>query len=77
MLWIRQFKVDQTFLGNRKIVHGHTPTPFPVIRENVADPATQVINIDGGCVYKHIPEFGYLTALNLDTLELHGIPNRD
>jgi serine/threonine protein phosphatase 1 len=43
----------------------------------VADPATQVINIDGGCVYKHIPEFGYLTALNLDTLELHGIPNRD
>jgi serine/threonine protein phosphatase 1 len=77
MLWIRQFKVDKAFLGNRKIVHGHTPTPFARIQQNVADPDALVVNIDGGCVYKHIPEYGHLTALNLDTRELHGLPNRD
>ncbi len=77
MLWIRQFKVEKAFLGERKIVHGHTPTPFPGIQQNLTDPSALVINIDGGCVYKHIPEFGHLTALNLDTLELHVLPNRD
>ena len=77
MLWIRQFKVDAAFLGDRKIVHGHTPTPFTRIQQNLADPASQVINIDGGCVYKQLPELGHLTALNLDTRQLHLTPNRD
>jgi serine/threonine protein phosphatase 1 len=77
MLWIRQFKVDKAFLGNRKIVHGHTPTPYTRIQQNLADPDSLVINIDGGCVYTHIPEYGFLTALNLDTRELHVLPNRN
>jgi serine/threonine protein phosphatase 1 len=77
MLWIRHFKADKAYLGHRRIVHGHTPTPFPKIQQNLADPDSLVINIDGGCVYKHTSDFGYLTALNLDTRQLHVLPNRD
>jgi serine/threonine protein phosphatase 1 len=77
MLWIRQFQVDEAFLGSRKIVHGHTPTALIKIQQNVANPQTRVINIDGGCVYKSNRGFGHLTALNLDTGQLHTLPNRD
>jgi serine/threonine protein phosphatase 1 len=77
MLWIRQFTVDPSFLGDRKIVHGHTPTPLATIRQNVANPGSSVYNIDGGCVFKHIPGYGYLTALNLDTRQIYSLPSRD
>lgn len=77
MLWIRQFTVDAAFLGDRRIVHGHTPTPASRIRQNVANPLAQVFNIDGGCVYKHRPELGNLTALDLDSRQLHVLPNCD
>jgi serine/threonine protein phosphatase 1 len=77
MLWIRQFTVDTAFLGERKIVHGHTPTPYTRICQNVADPKAQVFNIDGGCVYKHHSELGFLTALDLDTRQLHVLANCD
>jgi len=77
MLWIRNFPVDKEFLGNRKIVHGHTPTPMQKIAQSVKSKA-QVINIDGGCVYtSRMSGLGYLTALNLDTLEFYSVPNQD
>ncbi|MGV3504646.1 MAG: metallophosphoesterase family protein [Adhaeribacter sp.] len=77
MLWIRQFTVDTAFLGDRRIVHGHTPTPHTRIGQNLADPKARVFNIDGGCVYKNHPEFGFLTALDLDTRQLHVLANCD
>jgi len=77
MLWIRNFPVVKEFLGNRKIVHGHTPTPVQKIAQSVKNKA-QVINIDGGCVYtSRMSGLGYLTALNLDTFEFHSVPNQD
>ncbi len=76
MLWIRNFPVDQKFLGDRRIVHGHTPTPVNRIHGSVSL-HSQVINIDGGCVYKQVPGLGYLTALNLDSLELHVVSNQE
>jgi len=77
MLWIRNFPVDQAVLGNRRIVHGHTPTPVQKIAQSIADKA-QVINIDGGCVYTdRMPGLGFLTAINLDTFAFYSVPNQD
>jgi serine/threonine protein phosphatase 1 len=76
MVWIRNFKINQKILGHRKIVHGHTPTPATFIAKQVADPAAKVYNIDGGCVYHQVPKLGHLTALNLDSLDLHKVPYR-
>ena len=77
MIWIRNFIVDQKIVGNRKIVHGHTPTPANKIYQTTTNPNVQVINIDGGCVYKQVPGLGYLTALDLDSLELHVVQNQE
>ncbi|RNI25032.1 metallophosphoesterase family protein [Rufibacter latericius] len=75
MLWTRDFEVDKKKLGNRRIVHGHTPISLNEIASTLRKPVSPVINIDGGCVFDS--RFGYLTALNLDTLELHALKNRE
>ncbi|ALJ00841.1 metallophosphoesterase family protein [Rufibacter tibetensis] len=75
LLWAREFEVDRFKLGNRRIVHGHTPITLNQIKFSLNKPVSKVINIDGGCVFKS--RMGYLTALNLDTLELLTVPNRE
>ncbi len=75
LLWSRDFEVDKRKLGNRKIVHGHTPITLDQMKASLVKPVPDVINIDGGCVFKG--RMGYLTALNLDTLELHTVANRE
>ncbi|WP_190300385.1 metallophosphoesterase family protein [Rufibacter hautae] len=75
MLWIRDFEPDLKMMGGRRIVHGHTPTYLTEIAASVKKPVSDVINIDGGCVFTS--RLGYLTALNLDTLELHSLKNRE
>ena len=62
MLWIRDFRFDSEKLGQKAVIHGHTPKSLNDILMN-SDSNT--INIDGGCVYKHIPELGNLIALNV------------
>ena len=72
MLWIRYFPVDKRKLGNRKIIHGHTPRPL----EEVVNPESEdVFNIDSGCVYRDRPGHGYLTAINLTDREWMAVKN--
>jgi serine/threonine protein phosphatase 1 len=75
LLWTRQTIVDKKILGNRKVIHGHTPVPLTVIREAVDDPEADDINIDGGCVYTMYRSLGYLAALDLDKWELMWVKN--
>jgi serine/threonine protein phosphatase 1 len=63
MLWIRDFKPDHTYLGNRLLVHGHTPVDHDYLE---SQSLSGVINVDGGCVYRHIPGMGHLFALELN-----------
>jgi len=62
MLWIREFTVDKQKLGDRKIIHGHTPRPLEAIVNPERD---DVYCLDAGCVYKDRPGHGYLVARNL------------
>ncbi|MEL6944805.1 MAG: metallophosphoesterase family protein [Bacteroidota bacterium] len=70
MLWMRNWylKIDYAWLGQKMIVHGHTPisrTAMEAQLEKVDQ--LRVINIDGGCVFKDIrPQQGWLVALDLD-----------
>ncbi|EPZ43806.1 hypothetical protein [Alicyclobacillus acidoterrestris] len=58
LLWSRNMEfIPQEYRDNKRIVHGHTPVPNPLI-------LVDRINIDTGCVYG-----GHLTALSLDALE--------
>jgi len=72
MLWERDFYADQNFLGNKKVVHGHTIHTLSDIRAAI-DSNKSIIPLDNGC-YKglswDIGVMGNLCALNLDTFEL-------
>lgn len=84
MLYIRGYEVDRSRIGNRIIVHGHTPVGIDVIKKDLANrEQTGRINLDNGCVLDYAPDptksgdFGRLCALDLDTLELIIQPNLD
>jgi serine/threonine protein phosphatase 1 len=72
MLWIRNFSIDKHKLGVRIIVHGHTPKPLVEIFN---PPRENVINIDGGCVYRDRPGHGHLVAINLPDQEWFAVRN--
>jgi serine/threonine protein phosphatase 1 len=68
MLWTRDMKIDKQKLGNRLIVHGHTPLPLDSILSQNQQGA---VNIDGGCVYHKAKGYGYLVAYNLTEGTFH------
>lgn len=66
MLWARDFDPFQAKLGNKILIHGHTPTTIDFILNQTGN----CINIDGGCVfYKKRKNMGYLIALILDDMK--------
>jgi len=74
MLWTREEQYDEKSYSNMKIIHGHSPIPKEQIKQTIK---TKNMNIDSGCVYTHIPNLGYLTAINLNTFELIIVKNID
>lgn len=71
MMWIRGAIADKKFLGNKKIIHGHTPVPLERIQESLS---TNMIDIDAGCVYKWREGMGNLAALDVDAMKLVHCP---
>jgi serine/threonine protein phosphatase 1 len=54
MIWIRDWydKINYAWLGNRVIIHGHTPQSVEVtIAQNSVLTRDRVLNIDCGCVF--------------------------
>ncbi|UYZ65236.1 metallophosphoesterase family protein [Hymenobacter weizhouensis] len=74
MLNIKEFVLDASRLGGRRLLHGHVPTLTTEVQKQVDEPAGAIC-LDTGCVYRHNPELRHLAALNLDTLELTLQPN--
>lgn len=73
MLWIRNWYIDLDleWLGQRYIVHGHTPTPQPNIQKMFQQfDDLRVINIDAGCVYQRTG-YGQLCAVDLSNRHLY------
>jgi len=71
MIWIRHWydNIDRQWLGDRIIVHGHTPTRQLEIKRSVKElDEIPALDIDAGCVFESFG-FGHLCALNLDTKE--------
>ena len=63
MLWARHWykKFDPDWLGNRILIHGHTPKPKRHIEESIFHlRKLPILNIDAGCY-----TYGHLCALDL------------
>lgn len=63
MLWQRIKVTDQAVLGDRIMIHGHTPIPLDQILSQTAN----CRNLDGGCVFApRRKDLGYLVAYLLE-----------
>lgn len=75
LLWSRnwQDKIDRNWLGDKIVIHGHTPTPRILIEFQLeVIHRIPAIDIDAGCVYTHAAHsgLGYLCAFNMDQRSL-------
>jgi serine/threonine protein phosphatase 1 len=77
MLWIRNMDYKTNKIGNKTIVHGHTPIPLSIIKSNIALVESKILNVDAGCVYNDLPGYGILASFDLDTRELFSMENID
>jgi len=74
MLWIRYWtdRINKRWLGNRKIIYGHTPITETRIRADAAIiDKLQFLNIDCGCYYSHKEDKGKLCAFELKSQQLY------
>jgi serine/threonine protein phosphatase 1 len=69
MVWSRRESYSNPVFEGKTIVHGHTPIPLQVCREELMS-GNRVINIDTGCVYDKSGGYGHLTGIELYTMEL-------
>lgn len=80
MVWIRRWysNIDYTWLGNRIIVHGHTPLEKMEIEKMLEGLGqSHVINIDAGCYLKDYQGYGHLCAFELNGRKLYFQENID
>ena len=76
LLWQRDMKIDYSKLGDRVIVHGHTPQPFSATETQLRELANKkVINIDNGCVFNQNENLGRLTAVDMTNGGLYSVQN--
>jgi serine/threonine protein phosphatase 1 len=78
MLWANDNSImNQAWLGNRIIVHGHRIRTRQRIQKNIQGLHTfPVIGIDNGCVYPY-EDYHHLCAVELTSMELYFQENID
>lgn len=79
MIWERHWysKVDKTWMGNRVILHGHTPTKIDeILKMYEGMDHSHALILDSGCVYR-LPGMHQLTAFDMTNRELHFQENVD
>ncbi|HKK10732.1 MAG TPA: metallophosphoesterase family protein [Bacteroidales bacterium] len=70
MLWIKDFEVDSSKIGGRKVIHGHTPVSHEFILETIERKEFGFIDLDNGVYMEGRNGFGNLMAFNLETKQL-------
>ena len=76
MLNIKTIDPPKGMLQGKKIVRGHVPQQLTNTLAAI-EQSSEVISIDGGCVYYNNIEFGNLWALDLHSLQIVYQPNID
>ncbi|MEO8416876.1 MAG: metallophosphoesterase family protein [Ginsengibacter sp.] len=71
MLWTRDIEPYENALGNKILVHGHTPRSL----HHIIHQKGNCINIDGGCVYHEHRHLGNLISISLPGKEFIVVRN--
>jgi serine/threonine protein phosphatase 1 len=83
MIWIRNWyaQINYEWLGDRIIIHGHTPLAKTAIEEQLRRlPQQQYLDIDNGCVYHPAGQsrgLGALCAFDMTHQQLYFEENRE
>lgn len=77
MTKIRDFQVDYSKSGNRKIIHGHVQLSLDFIKSTIKDENSTFIGLDNGCIHRKRIGMGNLIALEINTMQLEIQPNID
>ncbi|MEM7106021.1 MAG: metallophosphoesterase family protein [Bacteroidota bacterium] len=81
LMWVRRWydNIDYEWLGNRYIIHGHTPVGRNTIREMLDQfDVNRYLNIDNGCFRVHeSKDKGALCAIDLTNRKLYFQNNVD
>lgn len=76
MLNIREMELRPEKIGNKIIIHGHTPLPWKAIKSKIKNEVRDVeYNLDAGCVYPEYKDYGRLMALDLDNWKVFSQKN--
>lgn len=76
MIWESRFSYSNPVFTNTRIIHGHRPKQLDYVRSMISQ-NSQVIPIDTGCVYGREMNYGYLSALEINTMELISVEKMD
>lgn len=80
MLWARNWypTINKDWLGNRIVIHGHTPITTSHIESQLKQIETkQYLDIDAGCYAKNKAGFGHLCAFDMSNQKVIFQPNID
>lgn len=75
MIWESRFIYENPVLLGKTIIHGHRPKYIDFVKKLIQE-KSNVIPIDTGCVYEKELGYGFLSALEVNTMKLLSIPNR-
>ncbi|NMC41900.1 MAG: serine/threonine protein phosphatase [Bacteroidales bacterium] len=76
MIWESRFSYSNPVFANTRIIHGHRPKQLEYVR-NMVSQNNQVIPIDTGCVYGSEMNRRYLSALEINTMEIISVEKMD
>lgn len=80
MMWSRNWEahVDMDWLGNRRIIYGHTPQTKSQVEFHLKHlPKQQLLNIDAGCYGTYVAGYGHLVAFDMTNEVIHFQENID
>ena len=74
MIWESKPEYQNPVFKGTTIIHGHRPKTVEYVKKMINE-KSGVIPIDTGCVYSRESGYGYLSALEVNTMELISVSN--
>jgi serine/threonine protein phosphatase 1 len=76
MIWQSKTGYSNPVFKGKRIIHGHRPKTIAYVTKMMSD-GSNVIPIDTGCVYDEEDDYGYLSAIEINSMELISIKRVD
>lgn len=73
MIWESRESYKNPLFAGKTIIHGHRPKKIDYVRMLIKQ-RSNIIPIDTGCVYGFEMGYGFLSALEVNTMELVSVP---